>query len=97
MPRSQQGELVNFDLEVERTLRKVPHTIKLETANVEILAVNEKKEEGLPPLPLRANRRMGDYALPFITGTQSSITRPAVTANNFKIKLNIIQMVQNNV
>ena len=37
---------------------------------------------------------MSDYARPNLMGAESSILRPIVTANNFEIKLNIIQMVQ---
>ena len=37
---------------------------------------------------------MFEYAKPFLTGMESSIVRLTVVANNFEIKLNIIQMVQ---
>ena len=39
-------------------------------------------------------RTMFSYARPNMSGTKSSIVRPAVAANNFEIKPNIIQMVQ---
>ncbi|KAG8488548.1 hypothetical protein CXB51_016295 [Gossypium anomalum] len=37
---------------------------------------------------------MYDYAKPTLTGTESSIVRPAVFANNFELKPNTIQMIQ---
>ena len=39
-------------------------------------------------------RTMFDYARPDMLETESSIVRPVVTTNNFEIKPNIIQMVQ---
>ena len=42
-----------------------------------------------------ANRRaLRDFALPSAQGSQTSITRPTVNANNFEIKPSLIQMVQ---
>ena len=35
-----------------------------------------------------------EYAKPFLTGTKSSIVRPNIATNNFEIKPNIFQMVQ---
>ena len=39
-------------------------------------------------------RTMYDYAKPNLTGTESSIVRPAVAANTFELKPNTIQMIQ---
>ena len=44
-----------------------------------------------------ANRTMYDYARPSLGGTQTCIARPAVAANHFEIKPNVIQMVQQSV
>ena len=41
-----------------------------------------------------ANRTMYDYARPSLDETQTCIARPNVAANNFEIKPNVIQMVQ---
>ena len=38
-----------------------------------------------------------DYAMPQVTGIQSSIHRPVIQANNFEIKSSTIQMIQNSV
>ena len=40
---------------------------------------------------------MYDYTRPSLEGTRTCIARPAVAVNNFEIKPNIIQMVQNSV
>ncbi|KAK5841829.1 hypothetical protein PVK06_004152 [Gossypium arboreum] len=39
-------------------------------------------------------RTMYYYAKPTLTGTESSIVRPVVAANNFELKANTIQMIQ---
>ncbi|KAA3487220.1 RING-H2 finger protein ATL63 [Gossypium australe] len=41
-----------------------------------------------------ARRTMYDYAKPTLIGTESSIVRLTIAENNFKLKLNTIQMVQ---
>ena len=38
-------------------------------------------------------RTMSKYARPSLTRTESSIVKPIIVANDFKIKSNIIQMV----
>lgn len=40
---------------------------------------------------------MMEYEQPSHDGTRQSIVRPAIRANQFEIKLAIIQMIQNNV
>ena len=39
-------------------------------------------------------RTMSKYGKPSLTGAESSMIKPTIIANNFEIKLNIIQMVQ---
>ncbi|KAG8499425.1 hypothetical protein CXB51_005933 [Gossypium anomalum] len=41
-----------------------------------------------------APRTMYDYAKPNLTGIESSIVRPTIAANNFELKPNTIQMIQ---
>ncbi|KAK5839294.1 hypothetical protein PVK06_008070 [Gossypium arboreum] len=55
----------------------------------------------LPPVAIAdlvnqnpAPRTMYDYAKPSLTGAESSIVRPAIAANNFELKPNTIQMIQ---
>ncbi|KAJ8633022.1 hypothetical protein MRB53_026358 [Persea americana] len=42
-------------------------------------------------------KSLRDYALPLVTEIQSSIQRPAINANSFKIKPGTIQMLHNSV
>ncbi|KAK5836214.1 hypothetical protein PVK06_011975 [Gossypium arboreum] len=58
----------------------------------------ENQDNQLPPA-IAANqnpapRTMYDYAKPSLTGTESSIVRPAIAVNNFELKPNTIQMIQ---
>ncbi|KAA3483470.1 RING-H2 finger protein ATL63 [Gossypium australe] len=41
-----------------------------------------------------APHTMFDYAKPHLTGAESSIIRPTISANNFELKPNTIQMIQ---
>ena len=41
-------------------------------------------------------KALRDYAIPIVMETISGIRRPPIAANNFEIKLAIIQMVQAN-
>ena len=81
MPRFKLEQAL-FNLEIERTL----HQLK-----------NEKKKEANTSLSNMAGQEqkaLRDYAMPSVNGAISSIRRPAIQANNFKIKLAIIQMIQ---
>ena len=44
----------------------------------------------------REGRTLGNFAMPDITDNFGGIMAPSIANNNFKIKLSIIQMVQNN-
>ncbi|KAH7655760.1 hypothetical protein IHE45_18G032500 [Dioscorea alata] len=39
-------------------------------------------------------RTLANFAIPTVMGTQSSIVRPPITANNFELKPSFIQMLQ---
>ncbi|KAK5785247.1 hypothetical protein PVK06_039814 [Gossypium arboreum] len=63
--------------------------------------MDENQENPLPPTisadPVNQNptpRTMYDYAKPNLTRTESCIVRPAIDANNFELKPNTIQMIQ---
>ncbi|KAI5658002.1 hypothetical protein M9H77_26795 [Catharanthus roseus] len=45
MPRIQRGELVNYEPEIEHTLRSVCHTLRFETTNNNAIILIEKMEE----------------------------------------------------
>ncbi|RWR83368.1 hypothetical protein CKAN_01212200 [Cinnamomum micranthum f. kanehirae] len=85
MRRNQNLNLVPLDPEIERTLRR----LKKEKKQQSEFEITEMKEQ--------ANRSLGDYAVPLVTGATSSIRRPVIQANNFEIKPAIIQMVASTV
>ena len=86
MTRNNPSEFFEEDPEIERTTLRVLRIRRLQ------------RQEELVEEPVMAEpeqqRTMSDYARPSLMGTESSIVRPAVAANNFEIKPNIIQMVQ---
>ena len=90
MTRSEGTNLEDFDSEIERTL----HRRQRELGNREsaIVEMAQPREEAAQPL-----RTMMDFARPLCSGANSSITRPAVAANNFEIKPATIQMIQHSV
>ena len=87
-----------FDSEIERTLRRQRrHTPQQEEEEIrqpiEGIAIQLPFEEEMAEN--EANRRaLWDFALPGTQGSQTSIARPAVNANNFEIKPSLIQMIQ---
>ena len=85
MPRFKLLEQTLFDPETERTLRRLKKEKKKE-ANTSLSNMADQEQKALR-----------DYAMPSVNGATSSIRRPAIQANNFKIKLAIIQMIQQTV
>ncbi|KAK5803950.1 hypothetical protein PVK06_031599 [Gossypium arboreum] len=105
--RNPSGPLL-FDEEIDRTIRKNQGEIRRSLRYMENERENdtqtptdemaENPGNQLPPA-IAANqnpapRTMYDYAKPSLTRTESSIVRPAIAANNFELKPNTIQMIQ---
>ncbi|GKV45791.1 hypothetical protein SLEP1_g52835 [Rubroshorea leprosula] len=84
MTRSSGGDLVPFYPKIERTFREF-----LREQEQNIMAKEGEGQNNARTLSL--------YATPSIEGIASSIRRLAIQANNFEIKLVIIQMVQQTV
>ena len=77
--------LLPFDSEIERTFLK-----RLRERRKKInMAETVENANG--------ERALRDYAVPSIIGSNSSIRRPPIAANNFEIKPAIIQMIQTSV
>ena len=76
-------ELLPFNPEIEKTCRALTKATK---QRKEALTMAENNNE--QPRILR------DFAIPTVNGANRSITRPAITANNFELKPALIQMVQ---
>ena len=84
MPRFKLKQTL-LDPEIEITLRQLKKEKKKE-ANTSLSNMADQKKKVLR-----------DYAMPSVNGATSSIRRPAIQANNFEIKLAIIQMIQQTV
>ncbi|KAA3483463.1 RING-H2 finger protein ATL63 [Gossypium australe] len=83
--------------EIRQSLQYIEEEQEDDTNTTEEMADNNS----LPPMiaanPVNQNpapRTMYDYAKPNLTGAESSIVRPAIAANNFELKPNTIQMIQ---
>ena len=53
----------------------------------------ENQQEPQPLVVVADNRPLREYAVPSIAGLGSSVIRPNIQANNFEIKLIILQMI----
>ena len=107
MTRTSDPEPIKPLPEPERTLRLLSKRLQEETSTSEVgedLEVIPEDQEEMAAnnnnnnnnlVEDEANRTMYSYARPSLDGTQTCITRPNVAANNFEIKPNVIQMVQN--
>ena len=84
MPRFKLEQTL-FDPEIERTLCQLKKE-KKKKANMSLSNMADQEQKALR-----------DYAMPLVNGAISSIRRPAIQANNFEIKLAIIQMMQQTV
>ena len=80
MTRTSGGELILLDQEIEKTLKK------------QRKEKNNKMEQ--EQQTQTNSMALSSYATPTLDGTTSSIRRPNVQANNFKIKSVIIQMIR---
>ncbi|MED6162602.1 hypothetical protein PIB30_072067, partial [Stylosanthes scabra] len=88
-------QILEFDPEIEQTLRKLrkqaklqkqPHEISSEEAFEEV-SVNVA-EEG------HQRKTLGEFTVPTTASCGSSIVRPTVEANNFELKPALIHLVQ---
>ena len=87
MRRTRSLDLVPIDLDTNKTLRKLNKKHKQQVIQ-EVPAMGDENhgDNGVP------NRALKDYSVPNVG--VSSIRRPPIQANNFEIKLAIIQMIQ---
>lgn len=85
--RSKKPDLLPYEDDIEIRIQRLNKWIKETRENFE-------KEETMAAEDQKA---LKDYATPRVTEIQSSITRPAITTNNFEIKLGTIQIIQNSV
>ena len=89
--------MIPLDLELEKTVReKKKQTViskyspsKIEARDLE----NDPPRQQVLQNPQNGQRTMRDFVRPNVQGDQTLIVRLAVEANNFEIKLAMIQMI----
>nr|CAN69639.1 hypothetical protein VITISV_040272 [Vitis vinifera] len=88
--RTRSLDLVPIDLDINKTLRKLNRKCKQQVIQ-EVPAMGDENhgDNGVP------NRALKDYSIPNVGVL--SIQRPPIQANNFEIKLAIIQMIRSSV
>ena len=84
MQRSRSVERLTFDPDIERTLTKL---IRAQKGNRERVVMATPDREV-------ATRALREFALAQPTGMPAAIKRPAIAANNFEIKLALLQMIE---
>ena len=111
MTRNNTSTLEPFDLEIERTLRKL-HNLVEEKVSIkkERPTMEETRVLGAANIADAGNevavgaagghnhrRTLMEYAQPSIEGTASCIRKPAIHANQFELKSSYVNMIQNSV
>ena len=108
MTRRNPSGLLLFEEEIDHTVHRNQREIRRSLRYIEneqedniqtpTEQMTKNQDNQLPPVIAvnqnLAPRTMYDYAKPSLTGTESSIVRPAVAANTFELKPNTIQMIQ---
>ena len=84
--------LIPFDLELERAVqrRRRQHKDRINRGKNER---NPPPRQQAPPQGQNGQRTMRNYVSPNVQSDQNPIVRLTVTANNFEIKLAMIQMI----
>ena len=85
MRRSQYTKNLLFDPEIECSLCQLRREWRAVEIVPEITLANENEHD---------DRAMKDYLAPILEGCPSSIVRSPVQANNFELKMSLIQFVQ---
>ena len=96
MHRKQEANLLPLNTEIERTLKNIRKITISESRSMEnqrerLQAILEEEEE------VKRTRRpntMEEFWRPIIQEEYSIVRQPAIEANNFKLKLALITMVQ---
>ena len=98
---SKQGpKLIPLDLELEKIVheKKKQKIISRQSPSKMDLGDdvrNDPPRQQVLQNPQNGQRTIQDFISPNVQGDQTPIVRPTVPANNFKIKLAMIQMIQN--
>ncbi|MED6125047.1 hypothetical protein PIB30_064774, partial [Stylosanthes scabra] len=87
-------QILEFDPEIEQTLRKLRKQAKLQKQTHEISS-EEVFEEVSVNMAQEGDQRktLGDFIIPNTASCGSSIVRPTVEANNFELKPTLVHLV----
>ncbi|CAI0444234.1 unnamed protein product, partial [Linum tenue] len=103
MTRSQSGDLLSLDEEIERTGRNLKRTLKARLAAEEVLAqlhINQEENMGDPQnndVVIPEEHTMGYYRTARAANMRSPIQHPQVPSNNFEVSIYVITMLRNSV
>ncbi|MED6227070.1 hypothetical protein PIB30_109801, partial [Stylosanthes scabra] len=84
---------IQFDPEIERTLRKLRKQAKqqqLQAAKENLVFEEPDRISMADDIPNEQRRTLGDFTIPSTASCGSSIVRPTVEANNFELKPSLI-------
>ncbi|MED6164215.1 hypothetical protein PIB30_087561, partial [Stylosanthes scabra] len=85
-------QILNFDPEIERTLRKLKKQYK-QTHEIPSEEVFEEVFDNMATEGTQ-QKTLGEYSVPTTASCGGSIVRPTVDANNFELKPSLIQLLQ---
>ena len=94
MHRKQGSDLIPADTELERTLRSLRKTKRVENAAMAEERHDQTEEQRTAARRLSIIDTMEDFWRPIIQDEYSAIRQPNVDANNFELKPALITMVQ---
>ncbi|MED6116213.1 hypothetical protein PIB30_098020, partial [Stylosanthes scabra] len=81
-------QILNFDPEIERTLRK----LRKQSKQTHEISSEEVFEEVFDNMAAEGSQEktLGEYSIPTTVSCGSSIVRPTIDANNFELKPSLI-------
>ena len=93
----EKGILVEADPEPERTLKRKLREAKLQQSRDNLSEIfKQEKEMAAEPNNNNAKRMLGDYTTPTFKFDGRSISIPAIGANNFELKPQLVALMQQN-
>ena len=91
----EKGILVEADPEPERTLKRKLREAKLQQSKGNLLETLEQEKEMAAENNNNARRMLGDFTAPNFNLHGRSISIPAIGANNFELKPQLVSLMQN--
>ena len=88
--------LVEVDSEPEKTLKRKPREAKIQQSRDNLTGIFEQEEEMAAENNNNAWRMLGDFTAPNSNLHGRSISIPAIGANNFELKPQLVSLMQQN-